>query len=75
MELPKKKLVKIIRALKSQKNRYSALYYNKVGQIKHMRTRIKKISHSLDFLFKHPLSNDTATQTRKDKRDSKNKIR
>lgn len=48
--------------------------YRKRVQVKHFRTRLKKIRNSMDYLLEHPWSEDSSPQTSKHPRDNTSRV-
>ena len=57
--MTKKELKKEISILKSVVGREKNIITSKTAQIRHFRIRLLKIRNSIDYLLKHPFSNDT----------------
>lgn len=71
-KLSKKELIELIRMRELTIKKQISTTNNKIVQIRHFRKRIKKIRDSLDYLLKHPYSDDTGFTTHKHQRDITN---
>ena len=65
-----KELLKLISFKEGVIKRQTYLIANKIVQIKHFRTRLKKIRNQIDYLLEHPYSVDNNMSNRKHSRDN-----
>ena len=68
-DLPKDELIKKCIAYIGNCRRQQIQTQNKNCQIRHFRNRLKRIRDSIDYLLKHPFSEDVGNRTNKHKRD------